>query len=548
MISVDGLTVEFGDRVLFKDIAFVINEKDRIALMGKNGAGKSTLLKVLAGQRNPNRGNVSSPKDTVIAYLPQHLMTENTRTVFEEASQAFAHLFEMEEQIEEINRQLAERTDYDSPEYYKLIEDVSTISEKFYSIDSTHYEADVEKTLLGLGFKREDFNRATSDFSGGWRMRIELAKLLLKQPDVLLLDEPTNHLDIDSIQWLEEFLIENGKAVVVISHDRTFVDNITTRTIEVTMGRIYDYKVNYSKYLELRKERRAQQQKAYDDQQKMITETQEFIERFKGTYSKTLQVQSRVKMLEKLDLIEVDEEDTSALRLKFPPSPRSGAYPVVASELSKHYGDYEVFNDAGFTIERGEKVAFVGKNGEGKSTLVKCIMGETDYSGTLTLGHNVQIGYFAQNQASLLEENLTVYQTIDDVTPGELKSKIKDMLGAFMFSGDDIDKKVKVLSGGERTRLAMIKLLLSPVNLLILDEPTNHLDLKTKDILKNALKDFDGTLIVVSHDRDFLNGLVRKVYEFGNKKVTEHLEDIYGFLQKKKMENLRELERNAKTR
>ena len=543
MISVDGLTVEFGDRALFKDISFQINEKDRIALMGKNGAGKSTLLKILAGQRKPSRGNVSAPKDTVIAYLPQHLMTEDGRTVYEEASQAFAPLFAMEKRIDDLNRQLTERTDYDSPEYYKLIEEVFALSEKYYSIDLTHFEADVEKTLLGLGFKREDLQRQTSDFSGGWRMRIELAKMLLKNPDVLLLDEPTNHLDIDSIQWLEEFLISNGKAVVVISHDRTFVDNITTRTIEVTMGRIYDYKVNYSKYLELRKDRRAQQQKAYDEQQKMIAETKDFIERFKGTYSKTLQVQSRVKMLEKLELIEVDEEDTSALRLKFPPSPRSGSYPVIAQELSKYYGDHLVFKEAGFTIQRGEKVAFVGRNGEGKSTLVKCIMGEiTDYTGKLTLGHNVQIGYFAQNQASLLDEELTVFQTVDDVTPSELKSNTKNLLGAFMFSGDDIDKKVKVLSGGERTRLAMIKLLLQPVNLLILDEPTNHLDLKTKDILKNALIDFDGTLIVVSHDRDFLNGLAQKVYEFGNGKVTEHLEDINGFLRKKKMENLREIE------
>ena len=543
MISVDGLTVEFGDRALFKDISFQINEKDRIALMGKNGAGKSTLLKILAGPRKPSRGSVSAPKDTVIAYLPQHLMTEDGRTVYEEASQAFAPLFAMEKRIDDLNRQLTERTDYDSPEYYKLIEEVSALSEKYYSIDLTHFEADVEKTLLGLGFKREDLQRQTSDFSGGWRMRIELAKMLLKNPDVLLLDEPTNHLDIDSIQWLEEFLISNGKAVVVISHDRTFVDNITTRTIEVTMGRIYDYKVNYSKYLELRKDRRAQQQKAYDEQQKMIAETKDFIERFKGTYSKTLQVQSRVKMLEKLELIEVDEEDTSALRLKFPPSPRSGSYPVIAQELSKYYGDHLVFKEAGFTIQRGEKVAFVGRNGEGKSTLVKCIMGEiTDYTGKLTLGHNVQIGYFAQNQASLLDEELTVFQTVDDVTPSELKSNTKNLLGAFMFSGDDIDKKVKVLSGGERTRLAMIKLLLQPVNLLILDEPTNHLDLKTKDILKNALIDFDGTLIVVSHDRDFLNGLAQKVYEFGNGKVTEHLEDINGFLRKKKMENLREIE------
>ncbi|MBE6334592.1 MAG: ABC-F family ATP-binding cassette domain-containing protein [Bacteroidales bacterium] len=544
MISVDSLTVEFGSRALFKDISFQINEKDRIALMGKNGAGKSTLLKILAGVEKPTRGNVGYPKDTVIAYLPQHLMTEDGRTVREEASQAFAHLFAMEEQINELNKQLETRTDYDSPEYYKIIEDVSTLSEKFYSIDLTHFEADVEKTLLGLGFKREELDKPTSEFSGGWRMRIELAKMLLKNPDVLLLDEPTNHLDIDSIQWLEEFLVENGKAVVVISHDRAFVDKITTRTIEVTMGRIYDYKVNYSQYLELRKERRAQQQKQYEDQQKMIAETKDFIERFKGTYSKTLQVQSRVRMLEKLEIIEVDEEDTSALRLKFPPAPRSGNYPVIASEVSKSYGAKNIFNEASFTIERGEKVAFVGRNGEGKSTMVKCIMDEiTDYTGKLTIGHNVQIGYFAQNEASLMNESLSVYQTVDDVTPLELKSNTKNLLGAFMFSGDDIDKKVKVLSGGERTRLAMIKLLLQPVNLLILDEPTNHLDLKTKDILKNALLDFEGTVIVVSHDRDFLNGLVTKVYEFGGGKVTEHLEDINGFLRKKKLESLQEIER-----
>ena len=543
MLAVDGLTVEFGNRTLFKNISFVINDKDRIALMGKNGAGKSTLLKILAGQQKPTSGTITTPKDTVVAYLPQHLMTENSRTVFDEASQAFAHLFEMEKKIEELNQQLMERTDYDSPEYYKLIEEVSTLSEKYYSIDTTHFEADVEKILLGLGFNREDFQRPTSDFSGGWRMRIELAKMLLKNPDILLLDEPTNHLDIESIQWLEDFLITNGKAVVVISHDRTFVDNITTRTIEVTMGRIYDYKVNYSQYLVLRQERRIQQQKAYDEQQKMIAETKDFIERFKGTYSKTLQVQSRVRMLEKLELVEVDEEDTSMLRLKFPPAPNSGKYPVIAEELTKDYDGHIVFKDAHFTIEKGEKVAFVGRNGEGKSTLVKCIMGEIPYSGKLSLGYNVKIGYFAQNEASLMDENLTVFQTIDDVTPLELKHKIKDMLGAFMFSGDDIDKKVKVLSGGERTRLAMIKLLLSPVNLLILDEPTNHLDLRTKDILKSALNDFDGTLIVVSHDRDFLTGLVKKVYEFGGGKVTKHLEDIQGFLRKKKMENLREIER-----
>lgn len=543
MISVDGLTVEFGGSALFSDVSFVINEKDRIALMGKNGAGKSTLLKILAGVREPSRGKVSAPKDTVIAYLPQHLMTEDGRTVFEETAQAFAHLHEMEAEIAELNKQLETRTDYESDGYMELIERVSTLSEKFYSIEEINYDADIEKTLLGLGFKREDFDRQTSEFSGGWRMRIELAKLLLKKPDVLLLDEPTNHLDIESIQWLEDFLIDNGQAVVVISHDRAFVDHITTRTIEVTMGRIYDYKVNYSQYLQLRKERREQQQKAYDEQQKMIAETREFIERFKGTYSKTLQVQSRVKMLEKLEILEVDEEDTSALRLNFPPSPRSGSYPVTIENVSKAYGDHTVFRNANLMIERGDKIAFVGKNGEGKSTLVKCIMKEIEHEGTLTLGHNVMIGYFAQNQASLLDENLTVFQTIDDVAQGDIRNKIKDLLGAFMFGGENSAKKVKVLSGGERTRLAMIKLLLEPVNLLILDEPTNHLDMKTKDILKQALLDFDGTLIVVSHDRDFLDGLVSKVYEFGNQKVTEHLEGIYEFMQRKKMENLRELER-----
>ena len=543
MISVDGLTVEFGGSALFSDVSFVINEKDRIALMGKNGAGKSTLLKILAGVREPSRGKVSAPKDTVIAYLPQHLMTEDGRTVFEETAQAFAHLHEMEAEIAELNKQLETRTDYESDGYMELIERVSTLSEKFYSIEEINYDADIEKTLLGLGFKREDFDRQTSEFSGGWRMRIELAKLLLKKPDVFLLDEPTNHLDIESIQWLEDFLIDNGQAVVVISHDRAFVDHITTRTIEVTMGRIYDYKVNYSQYLQLRKERREQQQKAYDEQQKMIAETREFIERFKGTYSKTLQVQSRVKMLEKLEILEVDEEDTSALRLKFPPSPRSGSYPVTIENVSKAYGDHTVFRNANLMIERGDKIAFVGKNGEGKSTLVKCIMKEIEHEGTLTLGHNVMIGYFAQNQASLLDENLTVFQTIDDVAQGDIRNKIKDLLGAFMFGGENSAKKVKVLSGGERTRLAMIKLLLEPVNLLILDEPTNHLDMKTKDILKQALLDFDGTLIVVSHDRDFLDGLVSKVYEFGNQKVTEHLEGIYEFMQRKKMENLRELER-----
>lgn len=544
MISVDGLAVEFGGTTLFSDISFQINEKDRIALMGKNGAGKSTLLKLLAGVRQPTRGRVSTPKDCVVAYLPQHLMTEDGRTVREETAQAFAHLHAMEAEIECLNHELTTRTDYESDAYMALIEQVSTLSEKYYAIDATNYEEDVEKALLGLGFEREDFDRPTSDFSGGWRMRIELAKLLLQKPDVLLLDEPTNHLDIESIQWLEKFLIEQGKAVVLISHDRKFVDSITTRTIEVTMGRIYDYKVNYSQYLELRKERRIQQQKAYDEQQKMIAETKEFIERFKGTYSKTLQVQSRVKMLDKLVLLEVDEEDTSALRLKFPPSPRSGSYPVVCEGVGKAYGSHVVFRNANFTIERGDKVAFVGRNGEGKSTLVKCIMQELEHEGTLTLGHNVQIGYFAQNQASLLDENLTVFQTIDDVAKGDMRLKIRDLLGAFMFgTNEDNMKKVKVLSGGERTRLAMIKLLLEPVNLLILDEPTNHLDLKTKDILKQALQDFDGTLIVVSHDRDFLDGLVTKVYEFGHKRVREHLGGIYDFLQAKQMEELSELEK-----
>ena len=547
MITVDGLTVEFGGTTLFKDISFQINEKDRIALMGKNGAGKSTLLKIIAGVRTATRGSVSAPKDCVIAYLPQHLMTEDGRTVFEETCQAFAHLHEMQAEIDRINNELTTRTDYDSDDYMQLIEKVSSLSEKFYAIDMTHFEEDVEKTLLGLGFERSDFNRPTSEFSGGWRMRIELAKLLLKSPDVLLLDEPTNHLDIESIGWLEDFIINSSKAVVVISHDRKFVDDITTRTIEVTMGRIYDYKATYSQYLELRKERREQQMKKYEEQQKMIAETKDFIERFKGTYSKTLQVQSRVKMLEKLEILEVDEEDTSALRLKFPPSPRSGSYPVTIENVSKAYGDHTVFRNANLMIERGDKIAFVGKNGEGKSTLVKCIMKEIEHEGTLTLGHNVMIGYFAQNQASLLDENLTVFQTIDDVAQGDIRNKIKDLLGAFMFGGEASDKKVKVLSGGERTRLAMIRLLLEPVNLLILDEPTNHLDMRSKDVLKDALREFDGTVILVSHDREFLDGLVDKVYEFGNQKVVEHLGGIYNFLEHKKMDSLRELERSTGT-
>ena len=548
MVSIDGLTVEFGGTTLFKDISFVINEKDRIALMGKNGAGKSTLLKILAGVRQATRGTVSAPKDCTICYLPQHLMTEDYRTVFEEACQAFAHLKAMEAEIDELNNQLATRTDYESDDYMALIEKVTAMSEKFYAIDMTHFEEDVEKALLGLGFKRSDFDRPTSEFSGGWRMRIELAKLLLQNPDVLLLDEPTNHLDIESIGWLEDFIINSPMAVVLISHDRKFVDTITTRTIEVTLGRIYDYKAKYSHYLELRKERRAQQQKQYEDQQKQIAEAKEFIERFKGTYSKTYQVQSKVKWLEKLELVEVDEEDTSALRLKFPPSPRSGTYPVICDDMGAGYTkplkpEDNIFDHATFMIERGEKIAFVGKNGEGKSTMVKAIMNEIEHTGQLTVGHNVQIGYFAQNSASLLDEELTVYQTIDDIAVGEIRKKISDLLGAFMFGGEDTQKKVKVLSGGERVRLCMVKLLLQPVNLLILDEPTNHLDMKTKDILKQALKDYDGTLILVSHDRDFLDGLVTKVYEFGDKRVKEHLCGIYEFLEKKKLENLQELER-----
>ncbi len=543
MISVNGLAVEFGGTTLFSDISFVINPQDRIALMGKNGAGKSTLLKILAGERTPTRGNVSIPKDFVVAYLPQHLIMEGNCTVFEQVAKAFSQRNAMEARINAINEELTQRTDYESDEYMKLIEEVSTLSEKFYGIEDTNIEEKIEKTLLGLGFTRDDFSRNVEEFSGGWRMRIELAKLLLQNPDVLLLDEPTNHLDINSIEWFEDFLLNNAKAVVLISHDRAFVDNITNRTIEVTMGRIYDYKAKYSHYLELRKERRLQQQKQFEEQQKMINETKEFIERFKGTYSKTLQVQSRVKMLEKLQIIEVDEEDTSALKLKFPPSPRSGNYPIIAENISKSYDEKTIFSNVNFTIKRGDKVAFVGKNGEGKSTFVKCIMKEIEHQGNLQLGHNIQIGYFAQNQASLLDGELSVFKTIDEIAVGDIRTKIRDILGAFMFNKEDSEKKVKVLSGGERTRLAMIKLLLEPVNLLILDEPTNHLDMKTKDILKQALLDFDGTLIVVSHDRDFLDGLVNKVYEFSNGRVIEHLETIYGFLQKKKMENLKQIER-----
>ena len=544
MITVNDISVQFGGTTLFSDVSFAINENDKIALMGKNGAGKSTLLKIISGQSKPSTGNISAPKEAVIAYLPQHLLTTDGATVIEETSKAFGEIFSMKAEIDEINEQLTIRSDYESDAYMKLIERVSDLSEKFYAIEEVNYEAEVEKILIGLGFVREDFIRQTSEFSGGWRMRIELAKILLQKPDLILLDEPTNHMDIESIQWLEDFLINSAKAVVVISHDRAFVDNITNRTIEVTMGRIYDYKAKYSHYLELRKDRRVHQQKAYDEQQRMIADNRTFIDRFKGTFSKTDAVQSRVKMLEKLVIVQVDEVDTSALKLKFPPAARSGQYPVIVKELSKSYGNHVVFENANMVIERGQKVAFVGKNGEGKSTMIKAIMNQIEInSGSLEIGHNAQIGYFAQNQAALLDENATIFETIDDIAVGDVRTKIKDILGAFMFHGDDVTKKVKVLSGGEKTRLAMIKLLLEPVNILILDEPSNHLDMKTKDIIKDALRDFDGTLILVSHDRDFLDGLATKVFEFGNKRVKEHFEDIAGFLAHKKMENLREIEK-----
>lgn len=544
MITVNDIAVEFGGTTLFSEVTFAINETDKIALMGKNGAGKSTLLKIVAGVNKPTRGNISAPSDAVIAYLPQHLLTEDNCTVMEETSKAFAGVLNMKKEIDDINEQLTIRTDYESDEYMKLIEKVSELSEKYYSIEEVNYEAEVEKILKGLGFEREDFNRPTKEFSGGWRMRIELAKILLTKPDLILLDEPTNHLDMDSIEWLEDFLINQAKAVMVISHDRAFVDNITNRTIEVTMGRIYDYKAKYSHYLELRKDRRIHQQKAYEEQQKFIADNQAFIERFRGTFSKTEQVQSRVRMLEKIVPIEVDEVDNSALKLKFPPSVRSGQYPVIVKDLEKSYDDKLIFKDANLVIERGQKVAFVGKNGEGKSTMIKAIMKEIEINGgSVEIGHNAQIGYFAQNQAALLDENATIFETIDRIAVGDVRTQIKNILGAFMFQGDDIQKKVKVLSGGEKTRLAMIKLLLEPVNLLILDEPSNHLDMKTKDIIKDALRDFDGTLILVSHDRDFLDGLAEKVFEFGNKRVKEHFEDIKGFLANKKMESLKEIEK-----
>lgn len=548
MISVEGLRVEFGGFTLFDDVSFVVNKKDRIALVGKNGAGKSTMLKILAGLQSPTSGVVSIPKETTIGYLPQQMQLKDTRTVREEAELAFDHIHDMEREINALNEQLAERTDYESEAYHKIIDKVTHLSEQFQMIGGNNYHAELERTLLGLGFMREDFDRPTSEFSGGWRMRIELAKLLLRRPDVLLLDEPTNHLDIESIQWLENFIATRANVVILVSHDRAFIDNTTSRTIEIELGHIYDYKVKYSDYVTLRKERREQQLRAYENQQKKLADTEAFIERFRYKATKSTQVQSRIKQLEKIERIEVDEVDTAMLNLKFPPAPHSGSYPVIAEEVSKRYGDHLVFEHVNLTIKRGEKVAFVGKNGEGKSTLVKCIMNEIPFEGSLKLGHGVKIGYFAQNQAQLLDDNLTVFDTIDYVAQGDIRTKIRDILGAFMFGGEASEKKVAVLSGGERSRLAMIRLLLEPVNLLILDEPTNHLDMRSKDVLKNALKDFDGTVIVVSHDRDFLDGLVEKVYEFGNKRVVEHLGGIYDFLERKKMQNLQELEiSNKKT-
>lgn len=545
MISVNNLTIRFGNDQLFSDITYVVNPRDRIALVGKNGAGKSTMLKVLAGLQPPSSGTVSIPKDVTVGYLPQHMIHNDGTTVREEAEKAFSHIFELQDEISRFSTELATREDYDSPEYTRLIEQLTHANERLDMMGANDFQGNVEKTLLGLGFVRSDFDRQTSEFSGGWRMRIELAKILLKRPDVLLLDEPTNHLDIESIQWLESFLKVCGSAVILVSHDRAFIDNVTNRTIEISCGKIYDYKVSYSKYVELRKERREQQLRAFENQQKQIQETEDFIERFRYKATKSNQVQSRIKQLEKMDIIEVDEEDNSALHLKFPPAPHSGSITVEAKNLTKAYGDKVILDNIDITIKRGDKVAFVGKNGEGKTTLVKCIMNQVDYSGSLKLGHLVKIGYFAQNQASLLDENLTVFDTIDQVAVGDIRTKIRDILGAFMFGGEASDKKVKVLSGGERTRLAMIKLLLEPVNLLVLDEPTNHLDMRSKDVLKDAIKAFNGTVIVVSHDREFLDGLVDRVYEFANHKVVEHIGGIYDFLQTKKLDSLQELERKA---
>lgn len=541
MISVDGLAVEFSGSTLFSDVSFVINENDKIALMGKNGAGKSTMMKIIAGVNKATRGHVRAPQDTVIAYLPQHLLTEDNCTVFEETAKAFGHIFAMQNEMDALNKALETRTDYESEEYMKIIEKVTELGEKFYAIEEVNFDAEVEKALLGLGFKRENFTQLTSEFSGGWRMRIELAKILLQKPDLILLDEPTNHLDIESVVWLEDFLLNKAKAVIVISHDKAFIDAITNRTIEVTMGKIYDYKANYSHYLQLRAERREQQLKQYQEQQREIADIQRFIERFRGTYSKTNQVNSRERMLEKMKLIEIDEMDTSSLKLRFPPAPRSGDYPVTALDLSKSYGDHVVFKGANLSISRGEKVSFVGRNGEGKSTMIKAIMGEIDFEGTCALGHNAQVGYFAQNQAALMDPDLTVFQTVDQIAKGDIRTQLKNILGRFMFSGEGIDKKVGVLSGGERTRLAMVKLLLEPVNVLILDEPTNHLDIKSKEVLKEALLEFEGTLILVSHDRDFLKGLSQKVFEFKDKRVIEHFETIDEFLARNRVESLKAL-------
>ena len=546
MISVEGLTVEFGGFTLFDDVSFVVNKKDRIALVGKNGAGKSTLLKIFAGLLSPTQGNVSIPKDLTIGYLPQQMVLKDVNTVRQEAELAFSHLHDIEIQIDKLNLALAERTDYETEAYHAIIDKVTHLTEHFMMLGGNNYQAELERTLMGLGFLRSDFERLTSEFSGGWRMRIELAKLLLRRPDILLLDEPTNHLDIESIQWLENFLSTRANAVILVSHDRAFIDATTFRTIEISVGRIFDYKVNYSKYVVLREERREQQTRAFENQQKKLQDTEAFIERFRYQATKSIQVQSRIKQMEKIDRVEIDEVDTAMLNLKFPPAPRSGSYPVIAEEVSKAYGDHVIFEHATLTINRGEKVAFVGKNGEGKSTLVKCIMSDIEFGGKLQLGHNVKIGYFAQNQAQLLREDFTVFETIDYVAQGDIRLKIRELLGAFMFGGEASDKKVKVLSGGERSRLAMIRLLLEPVNLLILDEPTNHLDMRSKDVLKEALKEFEGTVIVVSHDREFLDGLVDKVYEFGNQRVKEHLGGIYQFLQNKKLDSLKELEQTTK--
>ncbi|MBD5187335.1 MAG: ABC-F family ATP-binding cassette domain-containing protein [Bacteroidales bacterium] len=549
MVSINNLSVEFSARPLFKDISFVINKNDRIALVGKNGAGKSTLLKIIAGMQSPTSGNVSMNSEVTIGYLPQQMQLADETTLINETRKAFSHIDELNRQLEEVNIHIAERTDYDSEGYASLLDRQAFLSERIAMSDSSNMEAEMERTLVGLGFNRSDFNRPTSEFSGGWRMRIELAKILLKNPDILLLDEPTNHLDIESIQWLENFLATKSKAVLLVSHDRAFLDNVTKRTIEISCGKIYDYKVSYTPFVELRKERVEQQMKAYENQQKLIADTKDFIERFRYKPTKAVQVQSRIKQLEKIVPIEVDEVDNSRLRLKFPPAPRSGDFPLILENVGKAYGDHQVFDHAEFMIRRGEKVAFVGKNGEGKSTLVKCIMGQIPFTGTLKIGHNVKIGYFAQNQAQLLDGDITVFDTIDRVATGDIRTKIRDILGAFMFGGEASDKKVSVLSGGEKTRLAMIKLLLEPVNLLILDEPTNHLDMRTKDILKDAIKDFDGTVIVVSHDREFLDGLVEKVYEFGQGKVKENLGGIYDFLRSKNLDSLKDLElsRSAET-